>query len=121
MKKITAEAKNAFLNYNDYKKDNTIVEVIRQPHLVSVHMYLHGNEIARMSENKLTLDDCWWKTATTKERMNGILYGMGFYIKQKQGKWYLHDSEHTWDFDKVNYIDLTEGYCGNWYTVISYA
>ena len=105
MRKITTEASLAFLNMEDYKKDNTRVEVIRQPHMTDVHLYLHWNEIARSNGKELHLDDCGWKTNTTKERINWLLYWMGLKIQQVKGEWYIKDSSHTWDFDNVDYID----------------
>ena len=107
MRKITNEARLAFLNMEDYRNDNTEVEVRRQPHMVDVWMYLHGNEIARSNWQELHLDDCGRKTNTTKERMNWLLYWMGWEISQVKGEWFICNSQEKHKFDDVNYIDLT--------------
>ena len=93
MRKITEQAVKAFVNGDSFKSGNTMVEHLIQPHMTSTHLYLHGNEIARLSNNVLTLSSCGWETNTTKERLNGLLrqYGNKI-IRQKEGVWYLYDS-----------------------------
>lgn len=48
MRKISQEASNAFWSAGNYKNNNTVVETINQPCATITHMYLHGNEIARL-------------------------------------------------------------------------
>lgn len=58
-------------------------------------VYLHGNCIARKVASlggsgraRLEINWCGWVTATTAERINGILaaYGSAFRVGRKQGK-----------------------------------
>jgi hypothetical protein len=81
MKKISEDGANALLNGKNFKRDNTKV-------LNSV-MELYGNKIAWIRLGVLTLSDCGWQTATTKDRLNAILSGLGLgYIFQKDYIWY---------------------------------
>jgi hypothetical protein len=79
--KISEDSANALLNGKNFKRDNTKV-------LNSV-MELYGNKIAWIRLDVLTLSDCGWQTATTKDRLNAILSGLGLgYIFQKDFVWY---------------------------------
>lgn len=95
MRKITQEAINAFINWEDYSKDNTRVK--KYPHCTT--MYLHWNEIAIKSKDTwlIEISNAGW-FSTTKERLNGIPWVS---IVQKKGKWYLNGNE--WN--------------GNWITI----
>lgn len=50
-----------------------------------------GNLIATYEDNLLIIDNCGWKSQTTKQRLNVILdyYMVDFGIVQRDGKWYL--------------------------------
>ena len=91
MRKITEQAVKAFMNGESKSFGNTIVEHLIQPHMTSTHLYLHGNLIASLSNNVLTLSSCGRETNTTKERLNGLLAGLDHVIKQEKGTWYLYD------------------------------
>ena len=91
MKKITAQAVDAFMNARPFKKDNMQVYKFLN---VTV-MALHGNEIAyRYNDPDSTISICarGWLTNTTKERLNGI---PGVHINQKNWQWYLNGE--VWD------------------------
>ena len=87
MRKITIESVDAFAHGDNLSKQNMVIETIRQPHLITTEMYLHGNLIACINQlsGKITINDAGWQTTTTKERLNGILdyYNLGkLYQKQ---------------------------------------
>ena len=91
MKKITAQAVDAFMNARPFKKGNMQVYKFLN---VTV-MALHGNEIAyRYNDPERTLSICarGWLTNTTKERLNAI---PGVRIHQKNWQWYLNGEQ--WD------------------------
>jgi hypothetical protein len=91
MKKITAQAVDAFMNARPFKKDNTEVST----HFNITILSLFGNEIAyRNNDDSNTLSVCarGWLTNTTKDRLNGI---PGVNIHQKDFQWYLNGE--AWD------------------------
>ena len=93
MRKITREAINAFMNQEDYKKDNT--EVCQS--ILWTHLYLHGNEIAMFEkdyENEkdiISITTAHWNTNTTLERLRGIPWVNS--LRKKQWKLFLNDQE----------------------------
>jgi len=51
----------------------------------------HGTEVVKASKSQIVLDTGGWFTNTTKTRMNQASnqYGLGFYVSQKKGVWYV--------------------------------
>lgn len=100
-RKITTEAVQAFVNGQEFSRDNTRVEVrpwqqTKYPR-DQVILLLHGNPIARYqagdtSLRSLVICDGNHQTNTTKERLNGL---PGVRVHQKAGKWYLNGAK--WD------------------------
>jgi len=101
MRKITKESSKAFVNFEQFKKSNTRVEVFNDTDKRVVNLYLHGNLIAEISQtgnvfqdrnhesglpmlgfsvdtSKVNIDLCGWHTLTTRERINGILDALGY-------------------------------------------
>jgi len=84
MRKITKESSEAFVNFEQYKKSNTEVEIQKVGYKYDeiARFYLHGNCIAEITRSTLPecsvlkstqIDLCGWHTPTTRERINGIL------------------------------------------------
>ena len=97
MRKITKKAAEAFMNAESFSESNT--SVIVSPNVTV--MALFDNEIAyRYNDpnHTISITSAGWKTATTKERLNGI---DGVNISQFEGAWYLNGNE--WD---GNLIDI---------------
>jgi hypothetical protein len=95
MNKISEESIDAFLNARPYRKSNTIVFVKANVTVLEIF----GNEIAYRyndPERTISITNCGWKTAITKERLNAI---PDVHITQKtiDGKrvWYLNGEQ--WD------------------------
>jgi len=98
MRKITIESVMAFMEARPFKKDNMTIEVLPN---VTI-MTLFGNRIAyRYNDPNRTLSitNCGWKSATTKERLNAI---PGVYINQKKGQWYLNGE--VWNGNLIDII-----------------
>jgi hypothetical protein len=98
MRKITAQAVDAFMDARPFKKDNMQVEML----LNCTILRLHGNAIAYRyndPDRTLTITNCGWFSNTTKERLNGI---PGVSINQKKGQWYLNGE--VWN---GNLIDIS--------------
>lgn len=85
MRKITAEAVNAFIEGRHYKKSNMEVR--------DNCMYLHNNKIAWFDRNhQLWISNCGWWSNTTKERLNAL---PSVRIIQRNYHWYLNGVD--WD------------------------
>lgn len=72
-RKITTEAVNAFMDGEEYKKDNTRVYI---DHLGRTVMALHGNIIAHTlatDDDMAVFTDCGWCTRTTYERLGELI------------------------------------------------
>ena len=94
MRKIEQQMINAISNNQDWKSANT--EVVSQQNGVSI-VYLHGNKIAEVGNDFLTLFDGDHQTKTTKSRLNAILGKFGYtcgtkreYVFQKQFEWFVN-------------------------------
>ncbi len=96
MRTITENAIEKFLQAETFKSGNTIVEVL--PNVTILKLF--GNAIAYQyndPEKTLSITNCGWKTATTKERLNAI---PNVNIVQKKGEWFLNDVE--WDGELID-------------------
>lgn len=91
MRKITKDAIEVFWNGGYFNRDNTMVGVALDGS--SYRLYLHGHCIARRNRTILKLSSCGFRTATTKERLNGVLSRLGMFIRQTKGVWRVHDSK----------------------------
>ena len=83
---------DAIKNKQDFKLQNTRVEVIDFPGIESrVNVYLHDNLIFTLFDDKITFSHCGWRTSTTKSRLNILLrsFSDGCYLQQVKGDWYL--------------------------------
>lgn len=82
----------ALFNKKNFRKSNTVVEYLLQPHLETSDVYLFGNLIARYNHRseELWVSSCGWYSQTTRERLSGILGALnGSYIRQNKFKWYV--------------------------------
>lgn len=89
MRKIEQRMNAAILAKIDWKQDNT--EVIFHDGVCFV--YLHGNCIAQVRENSISLFDGGRQSNTTKSRINAILRVRGLKnesVFQKDFKWFLN-------------------------------
>ena len=84
----------AINNSIDWRSGNT--EVVSAQDGVSV-VYLHGNRIAEIGDDYMTLFDGGWQSKTTKSRLNALLGEFGYtcgtkreYIFQKQFEWFVN-------------------------------
>lgn len=59
----------------------------------AVLVWLHGNKIAKVTRDSVTLYSAGWYTNTTKSRLNAILRGLGlqYYIYQSNYRWYVRN------------------------------
>lgn len=88
MRKITQKAVEAFYNGEDFKLGNTRVSTDSGEVVLS----LHGNDIAKRTEDGTFISNAGWFSNTAKERLNGLL---GVSIHQENFTWYLNGE--VWD------------------------
>ena len=89
MRKIETQMNAAITNGKCWKSDNT--EVFTNDNNASL-VYLHGNLIAIITDNSITMFDGGWQTNTTKSRLNAILSECGLPgegIFQKNFEWFI--------------------------------
>ena len=89
MRKVTKKSIEAFNNNENFRLSNTEVVV----NSFGTSLFLFGNKIAfKDRDGDLFISNCGWKSATTKERLNGL---HGVSIQQRKGEWYLNGNK--WD------------------------
>ena len=88
MRKITEKATSSFLNNQNFRLNNTEVEVVGD----ETRLLLHGNLIAKKVNGILYISNCGWFSNTTKERLNAL---PNVSISQKNYEWYLNGK--YWD------------------------
>lgn len=95
MCKIEQQMIAAINNNQDWQSANTSVHY--DPSSGASRVYLHGNKIAEVGDNYLTLFDGDHQTKTTKSRLNAILGEFGYtcgtkreYVFQKQFDWFIN-------------------------------
>jgi hypothetical protein len=93
MRKIETLMNRAILDGQDWKLANTRVEYEHGNRISRV--YLHGNKIAEVGDNFITLYDGGWRSVTTKSRISAILekHSRGDKIYQKNYQWFIYDSK----------------------------
>ena len=105
MRIIERQMLAAILDHKDWKCGNTRVQVTYFAHtdkpIQRVNVYLHGNRIAQITHDTVSICDCGWQTTTTKSRLNAILRELcGAGIYQKNHKWYGHAiEEQDWEIE----------------------
>lgn len=83
-------------NKREYKlENNTWVDKIESVSKIKPDDFiitLHGSRIALITQDKIILDSCGYRTMTTKDRLNKILSDnkVGYTIHQKDYKWWLY-------------------------------
>ena len=98
MRKIEANMCDAIQANQDFKSGNTQVITIEGVSFV----YLHGNQIATVTDDSMTVFDGGWQSTTTKSRLNAIIneFCNAFTdgVFQKDFAWFIRDNKDTHDF-----------------------
>jgi hypothetical protein len=90
MRQITSDSIRAFRNGTKFKRGNT--EVRTFPHSDYRQLRLHGNIIAELSNEGMTISTCGWNTVTTRERLNGLPN-----VHVIQRNWQLYLNGEAWN------------------------
>jgi len=90
MRKIEKQMCNAVQNNENWSSANTTVTIDEDTNTSSV--YLHGNLIATVTDNDMTIYDGGYQSKTTKSRINALcdefcIAGEGVF--QKDFAWYV--------------------------------
>ena len=90
MRKIEKQMNAAIRECRDWKSANTEVCVMSDGLAV---VFLHGNKIAEVGDDFVTLFDGGWQSNTTKSRLNAILQEHGIKgecVFQRNWNWFVH-------------------------------
>ena len=90
MRKIEQQMCDAVQSNKNWSSSNTMVTIDEETNTSSV--YLHGNLIATVTENDMTIYDGGWQSVTTKSRLNALCDAFcykGEYVFQKDFTWYV--------------------------------
>ena len=82
---------NAIEGNKNWSKGNTSV-VHLNDEKSTTEVYLHGNKIAEVDEDSMTIFDGGWQTTTTKSRLNALCEAFcieGERVYQKNFKWFV--------------------------------
>ena len=90
MRKIEQQMCDAVQSNKNWSSANTMVTIDKETNTSSV--YLHGNLIATVTENDMTIYDGGWQSVTTKSRLNALcdafcIAGEGVF--QKNYQWFV--------------------------------
>jgi len=97
MRKIEMKMNQAIRSQENFKLDNTRVEVKTDPRSATkskyIHVFLYDNLIAELAEDgtEIHLSNCGYLTAATKSRLNAICteFAPPIRIYQKNFEWYV--------------------------------
>ena len=95
MRKIESNMCRAVANRNNWANSNTQVTISAKTN--DANVYLHGNHIATVSNNEITLFDGGWQSVTTKSRLNVLLEtftGLGRGLYQRNYEWFVQSNNN---------------------------
>jgi len=114
MRKIEKQMCDAIQNNKDWKLKNTEVITIDGVSFV----YLHGNQIATIDEDSMTIYDGGWQSVTTKSRLNALCDAFcidGEGVFQKDFQWYVRLFTGAINGKKVYTTkEFTNGFIFSW-------
>jgi len=97
MRKIERLMNEAVTEALNWKNGNTEVKT---DNANMSRVFLHGNHIATIGDNFIQIFDGGWQTATTKSRLNALLFAHGIddHVFQKKGEWFVSTNGETVKF-----------------------
>ena len=100
MRKIESQMIQAIQQNKSWSSTNTSVQFIEENETSKV--YLHGNHIATVGDDFVTIFDGGWQSNTTKSRLNAIIneFCNAFTdgVFQKNYQWFVRDNNVTKEF-----------------------
>ena len=111
MRKIESQMCQAIQSNKNWSSGNT--QVITEDNISKV--YLHGNHIATIDEDSMTIFDGGWQSVTTKSRLNALcdefcIAGEGVF--QKDFQWFVRKlvGQSSITGKVFNVYDFTNGF-----------
>ena len=107
MRKIESQMCDAVENNQSKSFGNTSVST----EFETSNVYLHGNHIAMIGPDFVTLYDGGWQSVTTKSRLNALLnrFGVdGERVFQKDYQWYVH--QYNTESGQFEDVPFTNGF-----------
>ena len=99
MRKIESQMNAAITANTNWKNANT--QVVTEGTISTV--YLHGNKIAKVGDDFVTVFDGGWQSNTTKSRLNAIIneFCNAFTdgVFQKDYQWFIRDNNEVKPFE----------------------
>lgn len=82
----------------------------------------HGNVIATLAPDSVSIDNCGYDTTTTATRLRKILSdnGITYYVRIKQYAMRLYNDSHTEldpCFRSIEFVKIGHAWCPNWETL----
>ena len=121
MRKIESQMCAAVQSNIDWKSGNTEVTIDKETNTSSV--YLHGNLIATVTDNDMTIYDGGWQSVTTKSRLYALcsefcIAGEGVF--QKDFQWFVRKfvGQSSVTGKVFNVDDFTNGYVFAWVNLL---
>ena len=100
MRKIETQMNAAIANNVNWQSGNTSVHFEEETGVSVVR--LHGNKIAEVGDNFMTIFDGGWQTNTTKSRLNALINefcnSLTDGVYQRDFKWFIRDNNVERDF-----------------------
>ena len=100
MRKIETQMCSAVHNSQNWSNANTTVSFNEEDNISIVH--LHGNKIAEVGDDYMTIFDGGYQSNTTKSRLNALIneFCNAFTdgVFQKDYTWYVRDNNVTKEF-----------------------
>ena len=109
MRKIETQMIEAIKSETDWKSGNTkVVNFFNDgDKCVVSSVFLHGNKIAEVTDNDMTIFDGGWQSNTTKSRLNALINefcnSLTDGVFQKDFHWFIRDNNEVKDF-KSGYV-----------------
>ena len=101
MRKIESQMCAAVQKNINWQSANTSVHFDEESGVSVVR--LHGNKIAEVTDNDMTIFDGGWQTTTTKSRLNALINefcnGVTDGVFQKNYQWFIMDNKEVKDFE----------------------
>ena len=101
MRKIESQMCAAVQSSSNWTSSNTTVHFNEESGTSIVR--LHGNKIAEIDEDSMTIFDGGWQTTTTKSRLNALINefcnAKTDSVFQKNYEWFIRDNNVTREFE----------------------
>ena len=100
MRKIESQMIAAINSSKNWQSANTSVHFNEESNISIVR--LHGNKIAEVTDDSMTIFDGGWQTTTTKSRLNALINefcnAVTDGVFQKNYQWFVTDNNVTKEF-----------------------